>query len=220
MELAALELFSARGYHEVTIEQIAAAVGVHERTVLRYFRSKEEILMALPRRAGLEICEELARRPVGESPIEAMCQAVVAATLPISDHNYPAVLWAQAVATYPEAFIAVTAEQMHAMSGAIAERMQPAVSTDVARAVASAIAGAVHGIWREWIDDGAREEFAELTCRGLRVLESATSMAQAASADELNRLRREVAELRVDRELYRNAAVALLRQVNELETRA
>src|SRR3954453_2048336 len=87
MEAAALELFSVRGYHEVTIEQIAAAVGVHERTVLRYFRSKEDILMALPRRAGHEICEELVRRPPEESPIEAMCQAVTIATLPNPSHN-------------------------------------------------------------------------------------------------------------------------------------
>src|SRR4051794_39684917 len=160
MEAAALELFSIRGYHEVTIEQIAAAVGVHERTVLRYFRSKEDILMALPRRAGQAICDEVARRPPEESPIEAMCQAVTLAAVPSPNDNYPSVLWARAVTTYPEAFIAVTAEQMHAMSAAIATRLQPAVSADVARAVASAIAGAVHGIWREWIDGGAREPFA------------------------------------------------------------
>jgi AcrR family transcriptional regulator len=210
MELAALELFAVHGYHDVTIDQIAAAVGVHERTVLRYFRSKEDLLMTLPRRAGQVICDELAKRPPGESPIEATCQAVMAADAALrSESNLP-LLWARAVASYPEAFIAVTAEQMHAMSGAIADRLQPVYPPDVARAVASAIAGAVHGIWREWIDGGGTEDFAQLTYQGLQVLESATSMSATALADEVQQLRREVEELRVDRDLFRAAAAALL----------
>jgi AcrR family transcriptional regulator len=210
MEAAALELFAERGYHEVTVEQIAAAVGVHERTVLRYFRSKEELLMALPRRAGHAICVEVARRPTQESPIEATCQAVLASDAAFKDEKNLPLLWARAVATYPEAFTAVTAEQMHEISAAISGRLQPAYAPDVARAVASAIAGALHGIWREWIDDGGVEDFAELTCRGLRVLESATSMSETGLADEVKQLRREVEELRVDRDLFRAAAAALL----------
>ncbi|MCU1345887.1 MAG: regulatory protein TetR [Acidimicrobiia bacterium] len=214
MERAALELIAARGYHNVTVDEIAGAVGVHERTVLRYFRSKEEILMALPRRSGEAICDELAKRPPEESPIEAMCQAVTAAAAVVNgDDDTAAYLWGRAIATCPEAFIAVIAEQMHAMSDAMAARLQPGYSPPVARAVASAIAGALHGIWREWIDGGGTEDFTDLTCRGLRVLEAATSMAQATLADEVRELRREVEELRVDRELFRQAAVALLDQV-------
>src|ERR1700712_5598065 len=120
MEVAGLELFAASGYHNVTIDEIAGAVGVHERTVLRYFRSKEEILMALPRRSGEMICDELAKRPPDESAIEAMCQAVTVTDRVLNgSDNHASYLWARAVATCPEAFIAVIAEQMHAMSDAM-----------------------------------------------------------------------------------------------------
>ncbi|MCU1344393.1 MAG: hypothetical protein JWL70_659, partial [Acidimicrobiia bacterium] len=51
IERTALELFAAQGYDNVTVEQVAAAVDLHERTVLRYFRTKEDLLLGLGRRA-------------------------------------------------------------------------------------------------------------------------------------------------------------------------
>lgn len=210
MEVAALELFATHGYHDVTIEQIAAAVGVHQRTVLRYFRSKEDILLTLPRRAGRAICDEIVDRPPTETPIEATCQAVLEAGKTHDYDNELSLTWAKAVATCPEAFVAVTAEFMHDMAGTISARLAPSAGREVARAMAWAIAGAVHGLWREWIDDGGTADFAELTCRGLRVLESVTTMSETSLLDELARLRHENEELRIERELFKHAAAALL----------
>ena len=45
---AALELFASQGYHETTVAQIAARVGVSEMTFFRHFRSKEDSLLADP----------------------------------------------------------------------------------------------------------------------------------------------------------------------------
>ena len=44
LELAALDLYSARGYEGTTIGDIAAHVGVTSRTYFRYFPDKREIL--------------------------------------------------------------------------------------------------------------------------------------------------------------------------------
>lgn len=41
---AALGLFASRGYEATTIDDIAAAVGVSQRSVFRYFATKEEIV--------------------------------------------------------------------------------------------------------------------------------------------------------------------------------
>ncbi|WP_067659187.1 mycofactocin system transcriptional regulator [Nocardia harenae] len=44
LELIALELFTERGFEDTTVEQIAAAAGISERTFFRYFPSKGELL--------------------------------------------------------------------------------------------------------------------------------------------------------------------------------
>jgi TetR/AcrR family transcriptional regulator, regulator of mycofactocin system len=42
----AMEMFSAQGYDEVTIDALAAAAGISRRTFFRYFSSKADALMA------------------------------------------------------------------------------------------------------------------------------------------------------------------------------
>ncbi len=47
---AALSLFSEKGFHETTVEDVANAAGVAKGTIYLYFDSKEHILVALKRR--------------------------------------------------------------------------------------------------------------------------------------------------------------------------
>ena len=45
---AAVELFTTRGYEATTVDDIAEAVEVSQRTFFRYFAGKEEAALALP----------------------------------------------------------------------------------------------------------------------------------------------------------------------------
>ncbi|MFC5745947.1 TetR family transcriptional regulator [Actinomadura rugatobispora] len=74
---AALRLFAERGYEETTIADIAAAADVSPRTFFSYFPSKEDVVFAEVDDRLEEVADRLARRPLGEPPLEALRTAIV-----------------------------------------------------------------------------------------------------------------------------------------------
>lgn len=56
---AALSVFSKRGYHEATMEEIAQIAGVGKGTLYRYFKSKEELYHALLEARLKELDDEI-----------------------------------------------------------------------------------------------------------------------------------------------------------------
>ncbi|WNI24956.1 TetR family transcriptional regulator [Streptomyces sp. ITFR-16] len=77
--LAALELFTTQGYEETTVDEIAEAVEVSQRTFFRYFASKEEVVFAVQEMVESRFIAELRQRPAPEAPFEAMRRAVLCA---------------------------------------------------------------------------------------------------------------------------------------------
>jgi len=69
---AALRLFTERGFDDTTAREIAAAVGVSERTFFRYFSSKEDVVLGVLDELGIELAARLAARPAGEAPFIAL----------------------------------------------------------------------------------------------------------------------------------------------------
>ncbi|MFI6204884.1 TetR family transcriptional regulator [Streptomyces sp. NPDC051041] len=74
---AALELFTAKGYERTTVDEIAEAVGVSQRTFFRYFASKEEAAFFVARLAESHFLAALRERPPGEPPLQALRRAVL-----------------------------------------------------------------------------------------------------------------------------------------------
>ncbi|MFF4499589.1 TetR family transcriptional regulator [Streptomyces sp. NPDC001401] len=74
---AAVELFTTRGYEETTVDDIAEAVDVSQRTFFRYFAGKEEAALALQELAVARFVEAVRERPADEAPMEALRQAVL-----------------------------------------------------------------------------------------------------------------------------------------------
>jgi AcrR family transcriptional regulator len=79
LSVAAEELFLARGFDNVTVEEIAQAAGVSRRTFFRYYESKEDVMVERSDRLGELLLAELAERPINEPPLLAIRNALVPA---------------------------------------------------------------------------------------------------------------------------------------------
>jgi TetR/AcrR family transcriptional regulator, regulator of mycofactocin system len=79
LELIALRLFAEQGFHETTVEQIAAAAGVSTRTFFRYFDAKSSVLWHTFDAEVDAIRAALARAPDDLPVMDAVRHAVLAA---------------------------------------------------------------------------------------------------------------------------------------------
>jgi AcrR family transcriptional regulator len=75
---AARRLFASQGYHETTIEEIAAAAEVSPRTFYRYFTHKEGVVVALAQFGVDDVLAELRRRLPEQDLPRALAEAVTA----------------------------------------------------------------------------------------------------------------------------------------------
>ncbi|MEU6504946.1 MULTISPECIES: TetR family transcriptional regulator [unclassified Streptomyces] len=74
---AALELFTTQGYERTTVDEIAEAVGVSQRTFFRYFAGKEDAAFTVQDMSERHFVACLRVRPAHEAPMEALRQAVL-----------------------------------------------------------------------------------------------------------------------------------------------
>jgi AcrR family transcriptional regulator len=75
---AALDLFTTQGYEQTTVDEIADAVEVSQRTFFRYFAGKQEAALAVQEMTEAHLVEAVRARPPQETPLEALRQAVLA----------------------------------------------------------------------------------------------------------------------------------------------
>jgi AcrR family transcriptional regulator len=75
LQRVALALFAARGFDQVTIEDICAAALVSKTTFYRYFDSKEDVLLGTSHQKLAEMAAALAQRPASEAAIVAVRNA-------------------------------------------------------------------------------------------------------------------------------------------------
>lgn len=75
---AAVELFAARGYAAVTVSEVAAAAGVGERTLYRYFADKEDLLFADDEQMRAALHSAIEQQPGGQPPLSVLREVSVA----------------------------------------------------------------------------------------------------------------------------------------------
>lgn len=86
LQQAALELFRERGYDRTTAAEIAARVGVTERTFFRYFPDKRETLFGGEAVLRIALAEAVADAPGGLGPLDMLFHAF-RSVLPLLEAN-------------------------------------------------------------------------------------------------------------------------------------
>lgn len=94
----AAALFAEHGFAGTTVADIAACANVSERTFFRYFESKEALLLPDSVDLFAYVEAELARRPPHEDPLDAVCNALIAAVAPFAASSLTALTHSVAIA--------------------------------------------------------------------------------------------------------------------------
>jgi len=127
MVAAAERLFAERGYHGVSMDQIAAASGITKPMLYDYFGSKEGLFLACVERARGRLFEEIAGAVRGAGDPEGALRAGIEAFLSFADQQRATwtVLFGEG-GSFGQAAASIRAEQ----AGLIAQLLREAVEWD------------------------------------------------------------------------------------------
>ena len=134
-ERIALEQFAERGYHAVTVDEIAEAAAVSPRTLFRYFATKEDMLLALPRRGLAATVESLARLAPDPEPLRSAWRHLRGSLVQVAPDPGLAQLWRRAASGAPDVIDRVRGERVEGMIDALSSYVARSLGVDPARDV-------------------------------------------------------------------------------------
>src|ERR1700743_1407518 len=149
---AALELYLERGYDSTTTAQIAERAGVTERTYVRHFPDKREVVCGGEDELRETLVGAIAGATEGTSPLDLVIGAYVAAI--------PLFVTGRPIATRRAAIMAgvpALEERAHAKSAALAESVTTAL---IARGIAEATARLAVSVGAARFEAGMRQWYA------------------------------------------------------------
>ncbi|MDH6434004.1 AcrR family transcriptional regulator [Streptomyces sp. SAI-144] len=178
----AIELFTTEGYEETTVDDIADAVGVSQRTFFRYFAGKEDAALALDDMTVTRFVEAVRARPPHEPPLEALRQAVLEGWDTLHEVVESVVPVERFLAMYRviestpvllAAHLRRSAEVEEVLTRVLAEREGLDPATDPRpRLLVAVFSGVMRVTERQWLTDGefSLEAMRELTVSHLELL--------------------------------------------------
>jgi AcrR family transcriptional regulator len=156
-ERIALELFADRGFHDVTVDDIAAAAGVTTRTLFRYFPSKQDCLLGFPRRGLQEELEMIKSLDPSDDPLTTAWNGLRDFTLAHTVDPEVMDLWRAAAAGAPDVVSRVRGERTYAVNAALLEYCERSLGVDAnVDPRPRVIAGLLTGIELALVEAGSR----------------------------------------------------------------
>lgn len=183
----AFDLTRERGFHNVTVDDMAAAAGVSRSTLLRYFGTKEEAVLSAFDAHAVQFADALRARPADEDDWTALRRALEGVADYYLQDPTAALAFTQLLLDTPELF-GRQMEKQHswrpALTAALAERAGLTEPIPVAMAVKVAAAvGCLNIAVERWSASDGQLDLIELLDEGFDALASMrTSSTPAATA--------------------------------------
>ena len=170
----ALRLFEKQGYEQTTVDQIAAAAEISPSTFFRYFKTKEDVVLADeydPLLLGL-IAQEPPDRPFLPALRHVMSLAFSQLGTDEMDRIRQRTKLLMSVPALRMRMLDGFTGNVDLLAGAVAARTGRDASEVEVRALAGAVTGAMVAAIYAWVEGGAEEPLGQLIDRAFAQLEA------------------------------------------------
>jgi AcrR family transcriptional regulator len=175
IQRAALRMFAAQGYDNVTTEAIAEEVGISPSTFFRHVPSKEHLLLGATQRGRAQIVANFRARPLDEDIADSISVAILARTAQFANDDETLELWRRAMASAPAELrraSLLNREDCDELIGAVSLRLDESVTSADMRAgvMVRAAVAAVEYAYEWWLTYDQTEPLHTLTERALELV--------------------------------------------------
>jgi len=156
----AVGLFLDRGYESVSVEEIAAAAGMSERSFFRYFPTKEAVLRRYRRSLSDRLVRTFEGRPADEPPVAALRSAYVETShVAVGDRARVHAL-GRLLASAADVWAKDLGETITdaAVAAELARRMRTTPGDLRPAVVAAAVSAAAATGWNSWVRSTGRQD--------------------------------------------------------------
>jgi AcrR family transcriptional regulator len=172
IQQAALRLFAAQGFDNVTTEAIAEEVGISPSTFFRHVASKEHLLLGATQRGRAQIVANFHTRPLDEDIADSLAAAILARTSQFVDDDETLELWRRAMASAPAELrraSLLSREDCDELISAVATRLNNTDTAADMRAgvLVRAAVAAVEYAYEWWLTYGQSESLHDITEQAL-----------------------------------------------------
>jgi AcrR family transcriptional regulator len=171
IQQAAMSLFAARGYDDVTVEDIAREAGISERTFFRYFASKDHLLVAEAGRRIEVIHESLVAQDDALDAWTALRNAVLDQSAREDRVGRSAAIWAhltkEAPALLAKMIMHGALEGTHNIEVELARRLDVPATDALPDVMMRVTLAAVQSAYLRWLEDGGDGSLRDLTADAL-----------------------------------------------------
>jgi AcrR family transcriptional regulator len=178
LQAAALELFTTRGFEQVTAAEIAQSVGLTERTFFRHFSDKREVLFYGQQQFLQAFAGGVDAAPPDASPLEVIASALHAAASFFPDERRPYSRMRQSVIDQNPALRERELHKLANLAATVAEALRARGIGEPAATLAAQSGATVFGIaFAQWIREGETRSLSDIASDVLHELHTLTGAA-------------------------------------------
>ena len=180
LELAALELYSERGYDQTTVAEIAKRAGLTERTFFRYFADKREVLFYGSGMLRDGLVKGIEDAPAGLPPIDAVGASLETVADSLFEERRDRARQRQAIVVATPELQERELIKMATLSAAVADALRRRGVTDPGASLAAEAGVAVFRVaFQRWVGQAAGDPggqtLAQLIRQSLAELKAVTA---------------------------------------------